>query len=68
MGKSISIFHGYMVWIDKSVMRVTDWHHKACRMMPNSDPEGRILFLAYLLIYHVFDFQVALAINLQFFF
>ena len=35
----ISIFHGYMVWIEKPVTRVTDRHHEACRVMPNSDPE-----------------------------
>ena len=35
----ISIFHGCMVWIEKSVRRVTDRHHEACRVMPNSDPE-----------------------------
>ena len=35
----ISIFHGCIVWIDKSVTRVTDRHHEACRVMPNSDPE-----------------------------
>ena len=35
-------FHGCMVWIEKSVTRVTDRHHKACRVMPNSDPEGQI--------------------------
>ena len=38
-GKKTSIFHGCMVWIEKSVMRVTDRHHDACRVMPNSDPE-----------------------------
>ena len=38
-GKNISIFHGCMVRIDKSVTRVTDQHHEACRVMPNSDPE-----------------------------
>ena len=32
--KKISIFHGCMVWIEKSVTRVTDQHHEA-----NSDPE-----------------------------
>ena len=37
--KHISIFHGCMVWIEKSVTRVTDRHHEACRVMPNSDPE-----------------------------
>ena len=26
----ISIFHGCMVWIEKSVTRVTDRHHEAC--------------------------------------
>ena len=35
----ISIFHGCTVWIEKSSMRVTDGHHEACRVMPNSDPE-----------------------------
>ena len=35
----ISIFRGCIVWIEKSVMRVTDRHHEACRVMPNIDPE-----------------------------
>ena len=35
----ISIFHGCMVWVELSVTRVTDRHHEACRVMPNSDPE-----------------------------
>ena len=39
VAKTISIFHGCMVWIEKSVTRVTDLHHEACRVMPNSDPE-----------------------------
>ena len=34
-----SIFHGCMVWIEKSVTRVTDRHHETCRVMPISDPE-----------------------------
>ena len=29
--QNISIFHGCMVWIEKSVMRVTDQHHSASR-------------------------------------
>ena len=37
--KNISIFQVCMVWIEKSVRRVTDRHHEACRVMPNSDPE-----------------------------
>ena len=39
LGYNISIFHVCMVWIEKSVTRVTDRHHEACRVMPNSDPE-----------------------------
>ena len=38
-GKTRDIFHGCMAWIEKSVTRVTDRHHEACRVMPNSDPE-----------------------------
>ena len=37
--ETISIFHECMVWIEKSVTRVTDRHHEACRVIPNSDPE-----------------------------
>ena len=37
--RKLSIFHGCMAWIEKSVTRVTDWHHKACLVMPKSDPE-----------------------------
>ena len=36
--KKISILHGCMLWIEKSVTRDTDRHHEACRVMPNSDP------------------------------
>ena len=32
--------------IEKSVPRITDWHHKACRVMSNCDPEGQI-FLSH---------------------
>ena len=39
MGEIISIFHGCKVWIEKSDTRVTDRHHEACRVMPNSDPD-----------------------------
>ena len=28
--------------IGKSVLRITIWHHGACRVMMNSDHEGRI--------------------------
>ena len=26
----------------KPVPRITVWHHEACRVMTNGDPEGRI--------------------------
>ena len=32
----------WLVWIEESVPRDTVRHHEACRVMPNSDPEGQI--------------------------
>ena len=37
-------YNKYLSWVygvdrKKSVMRVTDQHHEACRVMLNSDPE-----------------------------
>ena len=64
---TISIFHGCIVWIDKSVTRVTVRHHKACRMIPNSDPEWQIFlttpytheryFFLHTFWFTIFDFQ-----------
>ena len=31
---------------EKSVPRITDWHHEACRVMTNGDREGQI-FLSH---------------------
>ena len=28
--------------IEKSVLRITVWHHKACRVMTNGDHDGQI--------------------------
>ena len=28
--------------IEKSIPRIAFWHHEACRVMTNGDPEGRI--------------------------
>ena len=28
--------------IEKSVLRITVWHHEACRVMTNGDSEGQI--------------------------
>ena len=43
---SIRIYYESEGGIEKSVPRITVWHHKPCRVMANSDPEGRI-FLSH---------------------
>ena len=43
----IRIYHECEGRIEKSVPRIAVWHHKACRVMINGDPEGRT-FLSYL--------------------
>ena len=40
----IRIHHECEGGIEKSVSRVTDWHHEACRVMTNVVREGRIFF------------------------
>ena len=42
----IRIYHECEGRIEKSVLRIAVWHHEACRLMTNVDPEGRI-FLSY---------------------
>ena len=42
----ISIHHECEGGVEKSVPRITDWHHEACRVMTNSDCEERI-FLSH---------------------
>ena len=42
----IRIYHECEGRIEKSVPRITVWHHEACRVMINGDPEGGI-FLSY---------------------
>ena len=44
--KTIRICHECEGRIEKSVLRITVWHHEACRVMTIGDPEGRI-FLSY---------------------
>ena len=41
---TIRILHECQVWIDKSVPRVTFWHHEARRVMPNCDPRDRFVY------------------------
>ena len=42
----IRIYHECEGRIEKSVLRITIWHHKAGRVMTNGDLEGQI-FLSY---------------------
>ena len=39
---TIRIYHECEGRIEKSVPRIAVWHHEACRVMTNVDPEGRI--------------------------
>ena len=38
----IRIYHECEGRIEKSFPRIVVWHHEACRVMTNSDPEVRI--------------------------
>ena len=42
----IRIYHECEGRIEKFVSRIAIWHHEACRVMTNGDPEGQI-FLSY---------------------
>ena len=44
--KNIGILHECGDGIEKSIPRITDWLHEACRMVANGDHEGRI-FLSH---------------------
>ena len=44
--ENIRIYYEVEVGIGESIPRITVWHHKACRVMTNRDPEGRI-FLSH---------------------
>ena len=46
MLQNIRIYHECEGRIEKSVLRITVWHHEACRVMTNGDPEGQS-FLSY---------------------
>ena len=39
----IRIHHECEDRVEKSVPRIAVWHHEACRVMTNGDPEGRII-------------------------
>ena len=44
--KIITIYHECENGIEKSVPRITVWHHEACRVMTNGDHAGQI-FLSH---------------------
>ena len=46
LGEYIRIYHECEGGIIKSLQRITVWHHKACRVMANGDPEENI-FLSH---------------------
>ena len=43
---NIRIYYECEGRIEKSVPRIAVWHHEACRVMTNCDPEGQI-FLSF---------------------
>ena len=57
--KIVRIYHENDNWIEKSVLRITDWHHKACQMMANGDRQGQI-FLSHPHMNHGFFFLLSL--------
>ena len=46
-GGIIRIYHEYEGGIEKSIPRITDWHHEACQVMTIGDREGRIFFIPF---------------------
>ena len=40
LAETIKIYHKCEGRIEKSVPRIAIWHHEACRLMANGDPEG----------------------------
>ena len=41
--ESIRLYHKCESWIEKSVLKITNWNYKACQVMSNVDCEGRIV-------------------------
>ena len=60
----LRIHHKCEGGIEKSVLRITDWHHEACQVMTNGDRQGRIFlshphmnngfFFLFTTKYHIF--------------
>ena len=52
---TIRIYHECEGRIEKSVSRIALWHHEACRVMTNGDPEGRFFYPILTRILHSFS-------------
>ena len=42
VGKIIRIYHEYEGGKEKSILRITNWHHEFCQVMTKGDPKGSI--------------------------
>ena len=62
----ISIHHDCEGEIEKSDLRITDWHHKACRVTTKGDHEGWI-FLSHPHMYTKNGFFSCSLLNTSFF-
>ena len=63
---SIRVYHMCEAWIEKPIQRVTVWHHEACQMMTNGDPEWGFFF--YSTLTQMVDFLIALHLISHFYF
>ena len=52
--KKVSTMHECSGGIEKSVARITIWHHEVCREITNRDLKGRIFLPHPHMIYHGF--------------
>ena len=59
------IYHECEGRIEKSVLRITDLHHEACRVMTKGDPQGQI-FLSYPHTNNGFFFLLTIVFNYLF--
>ena len=62
----IRIYHECEGMIEKYVQRITVWHHEACRVLTNGDPEGQVFF--YTTLTQIMDFFFLLTTVFFFFF
>ena len=74
--KNLPMVHECEGGTEKSILMITVWHHKACRVMPNGDPKGRIflshphtntIILDFFLVHHSMPhfYLIFLKINSQ---